>query len=417
MSALDSPPLDRLWSEARRAWQRRGTSGDAVVKVPRLKQEEAEAIDGLPWPGRYRPIVAGADLKRPMSQLEAALREIGEELLAVLERHGGPVEDPRAERRAAKAARTDLFDSLEQMIDAIGRPELHAWLAAARLRPQDEQRARLALTVVTGLPANERVDRAELAARVCDGDSHALDPGTALERLVRRLLQQLDGCPAAELGALEVRRLYERFGVEPDPTSSVVLTLGLPGDPASTAGRVLTASTGRHAILSYGLLRDDPPRWPPGLQVFVCENPAVVHAAERALGAFCAPLVCTAGWPGSAAQLLLGSLRDAGAWLRHHADFDRDGIAMHALLARTYGALPWRFDAASYHTAVAARRSSPLPEQASTSADDLTDAHAQLGVQVVEELLLDDLLSDLRLRERPAGNGAMRSFVGRTGGV
>ncbi|HWC27459.1 MAG TPA: TIGR02679 family protein [Solirubrobacteraceae bacterium] len=395
MTALDEPALQRLWSQARRAWQRRGAAGDATIHIARLGHVEAAAIAGLPWPGRHRPVLPGDDLRRPLSHLEAALREIGEELLAVLERHGGPVEDPRAERRAARAARADLFESLEQMIDASGHPELHAWLAGARLRPGDEARARLALSVVVGLPSAETVDRAALAARRCSGDSHALDPGTALERLVRRLLQQLDGCPDADLGALEVRRLYERFGVEPDPTSSVVLTLGLPGEPGSVCGRVLTASAGRHAVLSYGLLRDEPPRWPGGLRVFVCENPTVVHAAERALGGSCAPLVCTAGWPGSAAQLLLASLRDSGAQLLHHADFDDDGIAMHDHLARTYGAVPWRFDAAAYGAAAARAGPRAGAREPRLAAAGLAATHAQLGIRVVEELLLDELLRDL----------------------
>jgi uncharacterized protein (TIGR02679 family) len=213
--------------------------------------------------------------------------------------------------------------------------------------------------------------------------------------MVRRLLQQIDGCPDAELGALELRRLYERFGVEPDPTSSVVLTLGLPGVPGSACGGVLAASAGHHAVLSYGLLRDDAPRWPSGLRVFVCENPAVVHAAERALGSSCAPLVCTAGWPGSAAQLLLSSLRDSGAQLRHHADFDRDGVAMHGHLVRTYGAVPWRFDVAAYRAAVGACDMPATRERQPAGIDDLAAAHAQVGVRVVEELLLDVLLGDL----------------------
>lgn len=399
MTALDGPALQRLWSQARIAWQRRGQAGDATIRIRRLGAEEAAAIDGLPWPGRHRPVLPGDDLSRRLSHLEAALREIGAELLDVLERHGGPLTDPRAERRAARAARADLFESLEQMIDASGHAELHAWLAGARLRPEDEDRARLAITVVAGLPLAAPIDRAELAARVCGGDSHALDPGTALERLVRRLLQRLDGCPDAELGALEVRRLYERFGVEPDPTSSVVLTLGLPGEPDSACGRVLAASAGRHAVLSYGLLRDDPPRWPSGLRAFVCENPAVVHAAERLLGAACAPLVCTAGWPGSAVQLLLASLRDSGAELRHHADFDSDGIAMHDHLARTYGAEPWRFDAAAYRAA-AARAGAASPVAAAGATPGLAATHAQLGIDVVEELLLDELRGDLRVAMR-----------------
>ncbi len=405
MSALDAPEFDRLWREARRAWQRRGPAGDATVTLRRLQPHEAEAIDGLPWPGRYRPLVAGGDLKRPLSQLAGALRETGEELLTVLERHDGPVEDPRTERRAARAARAYLFASLEEQVDATGHPQLRAWLTQTRLRPEDETRAPVALSVVAGLPASETVDRSVLAARVCCGDSHALDPGTALERLVRRLLQYVDGCPDAELGALEVRRLYERFGVEPDPTSSTVLTLGLPGDPDSACGRLLAASGGHHAVLSYGLLRDAPPRWRAGMTVFVCENPAVIHAAQRRLGAACAPLVCTAGWPGSAVQLLLGSLLDAGALLQHHADFDADGIAMHAYMVKHFGARPWRFGADDYLTAAAAAGIPSPSNRSLTAGYDLTAAFDDLRAQVVEELVVEKLLADLQLPAGPRQDG------------
>jgi hypothetical protein len=86
-------------------------------------------------------VLPGSDLRRALSQLEAALRETGEELLGVLERRGGTIEDPRAECRAARAARTDLFETLEQFIDASGHPELRDGLAVARLRPQDEHPA------------------------------------------------------------------------------------------------------------------------------------------------------------------------------------------------------------------------------------------------------------------------------------
>jgi len=394
VSALHGPGFDRLWTQARAAWQRRGASGDARIAFDALTREEVRALDGLPWPGRYRPLVPGGRFERRLLALEQALAERGEALLEVLERHGGPVADVRAERRAAEAARVELLASLEELIAHSGHPALHEWLASARLRPEDEDRARVAVSIVAGLPADEPIDRAVLAARACAGDSHALDTGTALERLLRRLLQHVDGCPDAELGTLEVRRLYERFGIELDPTSAPALTLGLPGDDESACGRLLAAVPSRAAVLTYGMLRDGPPRWRGVERAFVCENPSVVHAAERRLGARCAPLVCTAGWPGSAVQLLLASARDAGVTLGHHADFDVDGVAMHEHLAARYGVLPWRFDAAAYRRAAAAR--APLPRLPSTDAvGALADALRDVGSQVVEELVLDDLLADL----------------------
>lgn len=407
---LDAPALERLWREARRARERRGAAGDAVVRLARLRADEAAAIDGLPWPGRSHVVLPGDDLRRPLSRLEAAVREAGDELLAVLERHGGPVRDLPAERRAAKAARSDLFASLDEIVEADGREPLREWLEHVRrhglLATGDGARARAALAAVAGLPTHETVDRAVFAARTCAGDSHALDSGTALERMLRGILQWLDDSEANELGALEVRRLYERFGIELDPTSATVLTIGLPGEPDSACGRLLMAASGAPLVLTYGQLRDAPPRWPRGLAVFVCENPSVVHHAYQRLGRRCAPLVCTAGWPGSAVQLLLASLRGAGATLAHHADFDREGVAMHRHLADGYGARPWRFGSPEYRAAAAGRTLPPLGGQnRDPSNDPLGRAMDELDVQVVEELVLDELLADLdQVRPRPSAS-------------
>ena len=86
--------------------------------------------------------------------------------------------------------------------------------------------------------------------------------------------------------------------------------------------------------------------------VFVCENPIVVRAAQRALGTACRPLVSTGGWPSAAASALLDQLRAGGATLRHHGDFDWDGLAIHQALVRDAGVMPWRYDAATYNRAV-----------------------------------------------------------------
>lgn len=398
MADLQAPGFDRLWRETRRKWQRRGPAGGARVELNDLTQEEVHALDGLPRPGRYRPLVPGGRFRIELTDLEAALAEHGETLTSVLERHGGPVADVAVERRAARAARTELLDSLAQLVDALGHPELRDWLASSpRVSLEDGDRLRLALTIAGQLLAGiEPVDRAVFAARACAGDSHALDPGTALEHQVRRLLQHVDGCADADLSALGTRRLYERFGVHPDLTASTVLTLGLPGDERTACGRLLAACPGHATVLPYGLLRDDPPSWTTGLEVFVCENPSVVHTAQRELGRRCAPLVCTAGWPGSAAQLLLGSARDAGVTLRHHADFDAEGLGMHEMLRTKYGASAWRFGAAEYRAAVTTA-AGPLPPIRLGSADgELGAAMLERKVQVVEELVIDHLMADLR---------------------
>ena len=72
-------------------------------------------------------------------------------------------------------------------------------------------------------------------------------------------------------------------------------------------------ASGLHATLAQ--IEEGGAVWRAG-DVFVCENPTVVRAAQRALGAACAPLICTGGWPSAAVTGLLAQLRAAGARLR-----------------------------------------------------------------------------------------------------
>jgi len=64
------------------------------------------------------------------------------------------------------------------------------------------------------------------------------------------------------------------------------------------------------------------------------------------------PLLCTAGQPASAAQLLLGHLCQAGCRLRYHGDLDTPGIAIANLLIRRFAMEPWRMSAADYVSCV-----------------------------------------------------------------
>jgi uncharacterized protein (TIGR02679 family) len=100
----------------------------------------------------------------------------------------------------------------------------------------------------------------------------------------------------------------------------------------------------------------------------------------------------------AAASALLGQLRSCGAALRHHGDFDWDGLAIHQALVRDAGVLPWRYDANAYDRAVSdsevpLRRLVPGRRTVSGS---LAVALARGGCLVPEELVLDGLLEDLR---------------------
>jgi uncharacterized protein (TIGR02679 family) len=207
----------------------------------------------------------------------------------------------------------------------------------------------------------------------------------------------------------ERRRLWERFGVLTDPVSADVLTLGLRPLPHGRLASALERMAGRHFRLTLGQIAAEPLRFETPEVVHVCENPAVVVAAEARLGAASAPLICVGGWPSSAADALLTGLAGQGAELRYHGDFDWEGVRIAALVRRRYGARSWRYDAASYRAARAAHadRVQPLEGRPPASGLDaeLVAAMLACGGDLQEEAVLDDLVEDLatppnRLRPR-----------------
>ena len=86
--------------------------------------------------------------------------------------------------------------------------------------------------------------------------------------------------------------------------------------------------------------------------VSVCENPSIVMAAADRLGAACGPLVCVEGMPSSVTSRLLVQLRQQGANLRVHADFDFGGIAITNHLVSRHDAVPWLMSRDDYIAAV-----------------------------------------------------------------
>jgi uncharacterized protein (TIGR02679 family) len=242
-----------------------------------------------------------------------------------------------------------------------------------------------ALRVVEALPGPEPVQRAVLAARLFGGDPHALDPGTPLHGLVVAMLVAVSGVDD-DVGAREV---WRRYGVVVDPVSSFVTALGLRLVGDGVAARMVRAASGGHVVLTYGQLAAGGFAWPRGMPCFSCENPSVLIAAERSLGRACAPLVCTGGFLSDAARLLLTAVTEAGEEIRHHGDFDEAGLAIFRDLEVRYGALPWRFHLDGLRSAL--RRLG-----GATDGSSLDEMVTGLRQPVPEELLLDELLGDLR---------------------
>lgn len=390
-AALD-PALRRALLLARDKRERRGGSGDAKVVVADLKPDEALALDGLLSVSRRRPVLPGQTLRVALSTFEAALRACGLDPLHEYERVGErPMRDVPAERAARLELRSEFRSWLESHEVVQSRPLVAEWFDQARRqgRVHADMRALVerALRVVGALPAVEPVQRTVLAAKLLDGNPHALDVGTPLHTLTVALLGA-----AAELGPdIGARAVWSAWNVIVDPISSNVAVLNLPVVGEGDAPDLVRAIRGTHLVLTYWQLSVSDLRWPSGLPCFSCENPSVLIAAERALGEACPPLVCTGGRPSDAVRLLFSCIHRAEAQIRHHGDFDEAGVQIFRDLEDRYGAVPWRFDVDSLREALgglghAAPNGPPVT---------LEGAVQQLSRAVPEELLIAALLSDL----------------------
>jgi uncharacterized protein (TIGR02679 family) len=143
----------------------------------------------------------------------------------------------------------------------------------------------------------------------------------------------------------KVRDVWAKAGVLVNELARPALFVNLPAPGSKMMGEPEYVSLRR-------LVRC-PPAWAvAGRAVYVCENPNLVAIAADTLGERCAPMVCTDGMPAAAQNRLLSQLAGAGARLRYHGDFDWPGVRIGNIVMREFGALPWRFGAADYLTAV-----------------------------------------------------------------
>lgn len=294
----------------------------------------------------------------------------------------------------------------------LTRAEAPAGLVRAALDIVWQRRAYLGTGASGALP--EPIARTELAAQLF-GDAHALDDGRRLGMVVQRAIECVvgrDGSVAGPGGSS--RELWEQVGVLADRVSSTAMTLGVRVRLGSRPGERLAAyeRTGAVAHLTWRDL-DDGLAVEPGQTILVCENPRVVEAAadaggadsrsERGGRAHCGGwasevgLVCAGGRPALVVVALLDRLREAGARLLYHGDFDWPGLAIANLLVRRCGVRPWRMTAEDYFAVPAqlpltGRRVEALWDP------ELAPAMARRGLAVHEEALLPGLISVDSLR-------------------
>jgi uncharacterized protein (TIGR02679 family) len=376
------PSLERLWRAAHARRERRGATGDARITLSKVTAEEAFALDGLPWPGRPRPVLAGATFKTTLSRLDAAVTAAGGDLDAILtDAVGTAPRDLPADRRTQRDRRIAYGTWLTDHPVVQAHQGLGDWAAHVRRvgspGPADRALVATALEVIAGLPRSPPVARSTLAAQLLDGDAHALDPDTALGRLTTTLLSWRAGNADRGLDPIQTRELWQGHGVEVDPLSCTVLTLGLAPAGEAPLARALRALRGQAVVLTYGQLRAEPLGWPADAAIFTCENPVVVRAAELALGTSCPPLICTGGWPNAAVLTLLDDLDAAGAMIHHHGDEDHAGLKILEYLTERVRATPWRVEAPAEPEARNGRHGDARP------------------LPIPEELVLGTLLEDL----------------------
>ena len=408
---LGRPELARLVQRLRSRVER-GKPLTGVLALNDATPAERDGIDRL----LGRVPTQGAALAIPIARLETKLRAAGicPDLRSALEELGGALVDRKAERESIERQWADLFVLGQTRIQA--RPELASWLEQVRgtglLRRYELGDAhRLlfhALDVADALPASN-IPLAELAAAVV-GDAHALDPGTSLGSLVLRAAATLGKCERFD-DAQSRRETWAAVGVICDELSAPVLVLNLPvAENKTVSDRMLAlcGAVGEPVHLTVRQLLGAPPSFAASRTapaVYVCENPSIVAAAARRLGAASAPVVCIDGQPRTATRLLLDALRAAGVRLLYHGDFDWPGIQIANTILQRHGAEPWRMSAADYRAAAnGALELTGAPVPASWDIE-LTTAMEVVGKSVHEEQVCETLLGDL---ENPAQRRGFR---------
>ncbi|MFG2819861.1 TIGR02679 family protein [Kitasatospora sp. NPDC048365] len=396
---LDLPELRPLWS----AVHGRLSTGRPVSRVRSGPLDEAgqEALADLLGLDR----LPGTAPTIPLASLDGAVSAVcGRNVREVVTAIVGPIRDRAAEREQASGRRDALWAWLAGHRTVTAQPVLLDWAGQLRTNglvdgSTDRTRALLtsALTVLAALPAGGE-PLPVLAARLLDGDSHALDDGTRLSGIVLRALAVLYDTDVPD-GAEARRALWSRAGVADDQLSATALAVGLSlrGDgPVARVSRIC-AEAGHPVSLTLAQLRSPGELALPAGPVHITENPSVLALALRRFGHRCPPLVCTSGWPNTAVIHLLRLLADSGASsLRHHGDFDGEGIRITAHVLAKTGAVPWRMASDDYRAA-ATRAPGPDPGRLTPAPWDgeLVGLMAELRTAVVEELVADVLLDDL----------------------
>jgi len=402
---LGRPALGPIVEElARRLDEGRGMP--TRITLLRLDNDNRSALADLPGVAKLPP----ADTSLAIARLLAALGlSDPSDLHQIIEQLHGPLENrasTRATEREGRAALWDWFMELCQTTVVATVGPLREWPTQVRKEgirgDLDAQRVRLTRAFHV-LSALSQVPQAGIPlatfANTTVGDSHALDHGQPLARLVIAAIADAAHEPRPN-NAEDARALWELVGVNPDPLSSNALSIGLGVGADHPLAAILTShsAAAEPTILTLSQIK----RWPidplpADRSAFVVENPAIV-AAAASQGWDGPPIICSSGRPSIAVVSLLRQLGALGATLHQHADFDVAGLSITAWLSSRAGTTPWLMTADAYRSAIGTQRDRPQLGgvlSATPWDPDLADVMGQHGHAVYEEELTDHLLASM----------------------
>ena len=350
-SLLD-PGLEPVWEAVRRQLDRFGTQRRGTVARPDLGPGSKLTLESLLG---HRP-----NQRLDLANLEEALvgLKVGGNLCDALTRVGHPPSEEAADRRAARLRSQEAREALSRAVASWEEPWAQEWadgIARTGVIGDLDQRGveDLVRDVRRVLDHLDRmrvpsVSRTELAAKRI-GSAHALDKGdqgTKLAGAVARALQYRKGDFQSES-----RALWEKAGIRADRVSAPVLTWSLPSEGGSALDeQAQSASAGGLPLhISLYALQKYPVTVPQQTPVLVVENPRLVEAAAERRLPRC--VITSNGNPSHAVTTLLQQLRESGALIWYHGDFDASGLA---ICRRMYkrGVTPWMMDASDYEEAI-----------------------------------------------------------------
>lgn len=348
--------LASFWAGLARRLERNGHAWRGTVSVKAL----SSSARGVLWSLVGTPGRATVD----MSTLESVLVAlgVGDDLADALGALGAPVSTRPGEARVERARRAEGRSTARRLVASWPESWAATWIdelvaagVLAGYGPDDA--AELVTSVRRVLDAIEvgpaSISRIDLAANVL-GSSHALDPGTRVERAITRALSHLIAEAAGEpVGSAELDDPWMQLGVHRSLVSGAALTWRLPllgSEPIASAVRTCDDLSVPFVVTRL-VLETVELTFDGDADVLVVENPRVLEfAAQRGAST---PMICANGNPSTTVNQLIDGVLSAGAQLRYHGDFDVAGLAMCARM-QARGVEPWRMGAVDYLVALRA---------------------------------------------------------------